>query len=117
MELVYHDNINRFDILKMFESFDQCRKDFPVESCSEDFFCGNTGAGKSSLAAVIMERAKKPPNYEFDTSDPIPVDLLTTGINYPPLTEHNIESLSEQHHFKGLCIVLVTPYFIKFISY
>ena len=56
----------------MFEPFEQCRKDFPVESYTKVFFCGNTGAGKSSLAAVIMKRAKKPPNYKFDTFDPIP---------------------------------------------
>ena len=90
MELVYHDDINRFGILKMFEPFEQCRKDFPVESYSKVFFCGNTGAGKSSLAAVIMERAKKPPNYEFDTSDPIPVELLTTGINAHTISSHEV---------------------------
>ena len=93
MELVYRDNINRFDILKMFEPFEQCHKDFPVESYSKVFFCGNTGAGKSSLAAVIMERAKKPPNYEFDTSDPIPVDLLTTGINAHSFSSHEVGNI------------------------
>ena len=93
MELVYHHNINRFGILKMFERFEQCRKDFPVESYSKVFFCGNTGAGKSSLAAVIMERAKKPPNYEFDTSDPIPVDLLTTGINAHTFSSHEVGNI------------------------
>ena len=90
MELVYHDNINRFGILKMFERFEQCRKDFPVESYSKVFFCGNTGAGKSSLAAVIMERAQKPPNHKFDTSDPIPVDLFTTGINAHTFSSHEV---------------------------
>ena len=93
MEFVYRDNINRFGILKMFEPFEQCRKDFPVESYSKVFFCGNTGAGKSSLAAVIMERAKKPPNYEFDTSDPIPVDLLTTGINAHTFSSHEVGNI------------------------
>ena len=93
MELVYHDNVNRFGILKMFEPFEQCRKDFPVESYSKVFFCGNTGAGKSSLAAVIMERAKKPPNYTFDTSDPIPVDVLTAGINAHTFSSHEVGNL------------------------
>ena len=93
MELVYYDYRNRFSILKMFEPFEQCRKDFPVESYSKVFFCGNTGAGKSSLAAVIMERAKKPPNYEFDTSDPIPVDLLTTGINAHTFSSHEVGNI------------------------
>ena len=93
MELAYRDNVNRFSILKMFEPFEQCRKDFPVESYSKVFFCGNTGAGKSSLAAVIMERAKKPPNYKFDTSDPIPVELLTTGINAHTISSHEVGNI------------------------
>ena len=93
MELVYHDNVKRFGILKMFEPFEQCRKEFPVESYSKVFFCGNTGAGKSSLAAVIMERARKPPNYKFDTSDPIPVDVLTTGINAHNFSSHEVGNI------------------------
>ena len=93
MELAYRDNVNRFSILKMFEPFEQCRKDFPVESYSKVFFCGNTGAGKSSLAAVIMERAQKPPNYKFNTFDPIPVELLTTGINAHTISSHEVGNI------------------------
>ena len=93
MELVYRNDVNRFGILKMFEAFEQCRKDFPVESYSKVFFCGNTGAGKSSLAAVIMERAQKPPNYKFDTSDPIPVDVLTAGINAHTFSSHEVGNI------------------------
>ena len=93
MELVYDNAKNRFIILKMFEPFEQCRKDFPVESYSKVFFCGNTGAGKSSLAAVIMERAKKPPNYTFNTSDPIPVELLTAGINAHTISSHEVGNI------------------------
>ena len=93
MELVYQDTEDRFCILKMFEPFEQCRKDFPVDSYSKVFFCGNIGAGKSSLAAVIMERANKPPNYKFDTFDPIPVELLTTGINAHTITSHEVGNI------------------------
>ena len=93
MELVYRDSVNRFGILKMFEPFEQCRKDFPVESYSKVFFCGSLGAGKSSLAAVIMERAKKPPNYEFNTSDSIPVDVFTTGINAHTFSSHEVGNM------------------------
>ena len=93
MELAYRNDVNHFSILKMFEPFEQCRKDFPVESYSKVFFCGNTGAGKSSLAAVIMERATKPPNYKFDTSDPIPVELLTTGINAHTISSHEVGNI------------------------
>ena len=94
MELAYRDDVNRFSILKMFEPFEQCRKDFPVESYSKVFFCGNIGAGKSSLAAVIKKRAEKPPNYEFDMFDPpIPVELLTTGINAHTLSSHEVGNI------------------------
>ena len=93
MELAYHNDVNHYVILKMFEPFEQCRKAFPVESYSKVFFCGNTGAGKSSLAAVIMERAKKPPNYKFDTSDPIPVELLTAGINTHTISSHEMGNI------------------------
>ena len=93
MELVYRDSVNRFGILKMFEPFEQCRKDFPVESYSKVFFCGSLGAGKSSLATVIMERAKKPPSYKFDTSDPIPVDVFTTGINAHTFSSHEVGNM------------------------
>ena len=93
MELAYHNDINHFSILKMFEPFEQCLKDFPVKSYSKVFFCGNTGAGKSSLAAVIMERAKKPPNYKFDTFDPISVELLTTGIDTHTFSSHEVGNI------------------------
>ena len=92
MTLVHFDK-DLFVILKMFEPFQQYRKAFPVESYSKVFFCGNTGAGKSSLAAVITEQAKKPPNYVFDTSDPIPVELLTTGINAHTITSHEVGNI------------------------
>ena len=94
MELAYRDDVNRFSILKMFEPFEQCRKDFPVESYSKVFFCGNTGVGKSSLAAVIKKRAEKPPIYDFNTFDPpIPVELLTTGINAHTISSHEVGNI------------------------
>ena len=91
MELVYRNAENRFIILKMFEPFEQCRKEFPVESYSKVFFCGNTGAGKSSLAAVIMERANK--KSRFNTSDPIPVEPLTAGINAHTISSHEVGNI------------------------
>ena len=93
MELAYRGDVNRFSILKMFEPFEQCQKDFPVESYSKVFFCGNTGVGKTSLAAVITERAKKPPNYWFIRSGRIPVELLTTGINAHTISSHEVGNI------------------------
>ena len=40
-----------------------------------------------------MERAKKTTNYEFDTSDPIPVELLTAGINANTFSSHEVGNI------------------------
>ena len=47
-----------YDILKLFEPFVECRVDFPVESYSKVFLCGNTTNGKSSLAHALGQRVK-----------------------------------------------------------
>ena len=90
MELVPQDHKNRFEILKMFEPFQKCRADFPVESYGKVFMCGNTTAGKSSLTAVIMERAKRPADPKFDGSECVTVESLTAGINSHTFTSHEI---------------------------
>ena len=90
MELVPHNNINRFEILKMFASFQQCQADFPVESYSKVFVCGDISVGKSSLAAVIMERANKPSNHKFDTSECVTVEPLTAGIEPHIFISHEV---------------------------
>ena len=90
MELVPQDHNNRFEILKMFEPFQKSQADFPVESYGKVFMCGNTTAGKSSLTAVIMERAKKPADHKFDASECVTVESLTAGINSHTFTSHEI---------------------------
>ena len=90
MELVPCDNVNRFEILKMFAPFQQCQADFPVDSYTKIFFCGNTSIGKSSLTAIIMERANKPESHEYDTSKCVTVEPLTTGIDAHTFTSHEV---------------------------
>ena len=90
MELVPPHHNNRFEILKLFEPFIRSQADFPVESFGKVFMCGNTTSGKSSLTAVIMERAKKPANHKFDTSECVTVEPLTAGINAHTFTSHEI---------------------------
>ena len=90
MELVPSYHKNHFEILKIFEPFLQSQADFPVESYGKVFMCGNTTAGKSSLTAVIMERAKKPADHKFDTSECVTVEPLTAGINPHTFTSHEI---------------------------
>ena len=90
IELVPQDHKNRFEILKIFEPFQKSQSDFPVESYGKVFMCGNTTAGKSSLTAVIMERAKKPADHKFDASECVTVEPLTAGINSHTFTSHEI---------------------------
>ena len=47
---------DKYQILKIFEPFKQCRTHFPVESYSKVFLCGNTTNGKSSLAHALLQR-------------------------------------------------------------
>ena len=90
MELVPRDHKDRFKILKIFEPFLQSQADFPVESYGKVFMCGNTSSGKSSLTEVIMERAKKPANHKFDTTECVTVEPLTAGIKPHTFTSHEI---------------------------
>ena len=90
MELIPLNHKKRYEILKMFEPFQQSQSDFPVESYGKVFMCGNIAAGKSSLTAVIMERAKKPADHKFDTSECVTVEPLTAGIIPHTFTSHEI---------------------------
>ena len=72
---------NRFRLLKLFQPFKQCHRDYLTESYAKLFFCGKTKAGKSSLAAVISYRANKGRYHHYDPEECIEgVVLQTTGI-------------------------------------
>ena len=74
---------NRFRILKLFQPFKQCHRDYLTESYAKLFLCGKTKAGKSSLAAVISYRADKGRYGHYDPEECIEgVVLQTTGIEY-----------------------------------
>ena len=90
VELVPQNHKNCFEILKMFEPFLQSQADFPVELYGKVIMCGTTTSGKSSLTAAIMERAKKPADHKFDTSECVTVEPLTAGINVHTFTSHEI---------------------------
>ena len=91
IEQIMPDDKNRFEILKLFLPFQQCRENYPIDSYAKVFFCGNKTAGKSSLAAVLIQRAKKGHDYKFDllecVTDVIP---LTAGITTHTLQSHEI---------------------------
>ena len=71
---------NKFQLLKLFQPFKQCHRDYLSESYAKLFLCGKTETGKSSLAAVISYRAN---NFYYDPEECIEgVVLQTTGIEY-----------------------------------
>ena len=82
---------NRFEIIKLFLTFKECRENYPIDSYAKVFFCGNSTAGKSSLAAVLIQRAKKGHDHKFDllecVTDVVP---LTSGIATHTLQSHEI---------------------------
>ena len=79
---------NRFRLLKLFQPFKQCHRDYLTESYAKLFLCGKTEAGKSSLAAVISYRADKGRYDRYDPEECIEgVVLQTTGIEY-----HSVQS-------------------------
>ena len=74
---------NRFRLLKLFQPFKQCHRDYLTESYAKLFLCGKTEAGKSSLAAVISYRADRGQYGYYDPEECIEgVVLQTTGIEY-----------------------------------
>ena len=90
-EIIPLDHENRFDIIKLFLPFNQYSADYPIDSYVKVFLCGNTATGKSSLAHVIIERAKKGCDHKFDPSECITgVMPLTAGVNAHMLQSHEI---------------------------
>ena len=80
---------NKFQLLKLFQQFKQCHRDYLTESYAKLFLCGKTAAGKSSLAAVISYRAEMGPYHYYDPEECVEgVVLQTTGIEY-----HNVRSV------------------------
>ena len=74
---------NRFRLLKLFQPFKQCHRDYLTESYAKLFLCGKTEAGKSSLAAVISYRANKWSFLDCDPEECVEGVLFpTTGIEY-----------------------------------
>ena len=82
---------NRFQLLKLFQTFKQCHRDYLTESYAKLFLCGKTEAGKSSLAAVISYRADKGRYGHYDPEECIEgVVLQTTGIEYSSVSSREI---------------------------
>ena len=79
----YISSYNVFQLLKLFQPFKQCHRDYLTESYAKLFLCGKTEAGKSSLAAVISYRANLLNLDDLNSKESIEgVVLQTTGIEY-----------------------------------
>ena len=86
LELIPPNHKDRFQLLKLFQPFLQHNIEYPVDSYAKLFLCGETNAGKSSLAAVISYRADNILGIDPETCVE-GVVLQTTGIDY-----HSIHS-------------------------
>ena len=83
LDCIPPSNSNKFRLLKLFQPFKQCHRDYLTESYAKLFLCGKTEAGKSSLAAVISYRADNGPYGYYDPEEYVEgIVLQTTGIEY-----------------------------------
>ena len=90
-ELISPHHDKRFLLQKLFEPFQECRINYPVESYSKIFLCGNSNAGKSSLARIITLRASMPVSHMYDPLECVDgVELQTAGIIYHNVQSHEI---------------------------
>ena len=91
IEQIKPNDENCFKILKLFLPFQQCCEIYPIDSYAKGFFGGNTTVGKSSFAAVLIQRAKNGHDHKFNQSECVTdVVPLTAGIATHTLQSHDI---------------------------
>ena len=90
LECIQPSISNRFQLLKLFQPFNQCHINYLTKSYAKLFLCGKTEAGKSSLAAVISYRAGKDLCSVHEEECVEGVVLHTTGIEYHSLWSSDI---------------------------
>ena len=75
----------KYDIIKLFESFEKCRVDFPVHTFTKLILTGDSGAGKTTTANCLVHLADSTTNVPVEyVAD---VEQLTAGI-----VQHRIQS-------------------------
>ena len=75
---------NNFEIFKVFNQCGRAVKAFPVHSFTKAILTGNSAAGKSSLAQVIIRRARRSNAealWDKFNNPPVEVKKLTAGIS------------------------------------
>ena len=74
---------NSYDLLKLFQSYPQCERDFPVHTYTKLVLTGYSGAGKTTISQLILLLAKKPETGVFSwlsLGRVTDVECLTAGI-------------------------------------
>ena len=74
-----HDNNN--DLLKLFQSFSQCERDFPVHTYTKLVLTGYSGTGKTTISQLILLLANETGFLSALSSGRVPnIECLTAGI-------------------------------------
>ena len=72
---------NSYDLLKLFQSFPQCKRDFPVHTYTKLVLTGCSGAGKTTISQLIVLLASKAGFFSRLSSGRVTdVERLTAGI-------------------------------------
>ena len=74
---------NSYDLLRLFQPFLQCKKDFPVHTYTKLVLTGYSGAGKTTISQLILLLASKPETGFFSwlsSGRVTDVECLTAGI-------------------------------------
>ena len=74
-----HDN--SYDLLKLFQSIPQCKRDFPVHTYTKLVLTGYSGAGKTTISQLILFLANQTGFFSWLSSGRVTdVECLTAGI-------------------------------------
>ena len=79
----YARRVNNYDLLKLFQTFPQCKIDFPVHTYTKLVLTGYSGAGKTTISQLILLLASKPETGFFSwlsSGRVTDVECLTAGI-------------------------------------
>ena len=72
---------NSYDLLKLFQSFPQCERDFPVHTYTKLILTGYSGAGKTTISQLILLLANETGFFSWLSSGRVTdVECLTAGI-------------------------------------
>ena len=73
---------NSYDLLKLFRSFPQCKRDFPVHTYTKLILTGYSGAGKTTISQLIRLLANKASGFfsVLSSGRVTNVECLTAGI-------------------------------------